>query len=158
MNPLTTILDRVAHELEARGMKKLAAEIDVVTNTLEDPRTYSKYVLDQNLEVPVKSPGVQWVPTEVAKQMLAYDRLGKDRVHTDIEYAGLAKDIATNGLKHALTALVTDEGKASLFSGNHRIHILENQGWDKVPVVYVGCGSEHPETPWRTLLQNNVSI
>ena len=35
MKHLTTILDRVANELETRGLKKLAAEVDVVANTLE---------------------------------------------------------------------------------------------------------------------------
>ena len=35
MNRLTTILDRVASELEARGLKKLAMEVDVVANTID---------------------------------------------------------------------------------------------------------------------------
>jgi len=35
MKHLTTILDKVANELEARGLKKLAAEVDVVANTIQ---------------------------------------------------------------------------------------------------------------------------
>ena len=35
MKNLTAILDRVANELETRGLKKLAFEVDVVANTLE---------------------------------------------------------------------------------------------------------------------------
>lgn len=39
MKNLTAILDRVANELETRGLKKLAFEVDVVANTLEDTWT-----------------------------------------------------------------------------------------------------------------------
>ena len=35
MKNLTNILDRAATELEARGLRRLAAELDVVTNTIE---------------------------------------------------------------------------------------------------------------------------
>lgn len=39
MKHLTTILDRVASELEARGMVRLATEVDVVANTMEKEAT-----------------------------------------------------------------------------------------------------------------------
>ncbi len=35
MKHLTNILDKVASELETRGLRKLAAEVDVVANTIE---------------------------------------------------------------------------------------------------------------------------
>lgn len=48
MTNLTYILDRVASELESRGLRKLAAELDLVANTL-----------DREQEA---FPGVSWTP------------------------------------------------------------------------------------------------
>ena len=40
MKNLTSMLDKVATELEARGLRKLATEVDTVSNTLEIGRAH----------------------------------------------------------------------------------------------------------------------
>ena len=44
MKHLTNILDKVANELEARGLKKLAAEVDVVSNSLDTKRKLQRII------------------------------------------------------------------------------------------------------------------